>query len=93
MAKFAYNTAKNGSTGYMSFKLNCGYHLHIFFKENTNPRSQSKLKDKLSAELGDLMTVYQKNLYQAQKFYRQAHNKSVKPRRYTPNDKVWLNSK
>ena len=26
MAEFAYNNAKNASTGYTPFKLNCGYH-------------------------------------------------------------------
>ena len=34
-----------------------------------------------------------KNLYYAQKFQKQAHNKSVKPRSYDFSDKVWFNSK
>ena len=38
MAKFAYNNAKNASTGYTLFELNCGYHLCVSFKEDTNPR-------------------------------------------------------
>ena len=39
------------------------------------------------------MTVCQKNIYHAQELQKQAHDKGVKPRSYTPNDKVWLNSK
>ena len=37
MAKFAYNNAKNASTGYMPFELNCGYHPCVSFEQNTNP--------------------------------------------------------
>ena len=39
------------------------------------------------------MIVYQENLYHAQKLSKRAHNKGVKLRSYTPNEKVWLNSK
>ena len=39
------------------------------------------------------MIVCQENLYYAQEFWKQAHNKSVKPKSYTPGNKVWLNSK
>ena len=42
IAKFAYNNAKNSNIGYISFKLNRGYPLCIFLKENTNFSSQSK---------------------------------------------------
>ena len=93
MIKFAYNNAKNLSTGHMLFKLNCGYHLCVSFEKSTNTHSQSKSEDVLSAELQDLMTVCQKNFYHAQEFQKQAHNKGVKPRIYAPGDKVWLNSK
>ena len=34
------------------------------------------------------MTIYQKNLYHAQKLQKQAHNKGVKPRSYAPDDKI-----
>ena len=49
------------------------------YKEDVNPRSQSKLADKLLAELRDLMIVCQENLYHAQKLQKQAHDKRVKP--------------
>ena len=39
------------------------------------------------------MTIYYKNLFYAQKFWKQAQNKGVKSKNYTFNDKVWLNSK
>ena len=93
IAEFAYNNAKNTRTGYILFDLNCGYHPCVSFEKNTNPRSQLKLADELSAKLQDLMTVCRENLYHAQERQKQAHNRSVKPRSYTPNDKVWLNSK
>ena len=93
MAEFAYNNVKNTSIGHTSFKLNCGYHPCIFFEEDTNPRSRSKTAKKLSSKLRKLITVYRKNLHNAQELQKQAHDKSVKPRSYAPSDKVWLNSK
>ena len=93
MAGFAYNNAKNLSTGYTFFELNFGYHLCFLFKKDINPRFQSKSVDKLSAELCNLMTVCRENLYHAQKFPKRAHNRNVKPRSYAFDDKIWLNSK
>ena len=65
MAKFAYNNAKNLSNGHTAFELNCAYYPCIFFEENTNPCSQSKSADELSAKLQDLMSVCRKNFYHA----------------------------
>ena len=93
MAEFAYNNAKNASTGYTPFKLNCGYYLWVSYEEDIDPRSKSKLANKLSAELQELMTICQKNLHHAQELQKWAHNKGVKPKSYAPSDKVWLNSK
>ncbi len=39
IVEFAYNNAKNASTGYMPFKLNCGYHSRASYKEDNNPCS------------------------------------------------------
>ena len=58
MAEFAYNNAKNASTGHTLFELNCGYHLRVFFEENTDPHSKSKSADELSAELRELIIVF-----------------------------------
>ena len=93
MAEFAYNNAKNASTGHTPFELNCGYHSYVSFEENTNPRSRSKIADELLAKLQELMTVCQENLHHAQELQKLAHNKGVKPKSYAPGDKVWLNSK
>ena len=93
MAEFAYNNAKNLSTSHMPFELNYGYYPYVSFEENTNPRSQSKSADELSAELRDLMTVCRENLYHGQKLQNQAQNKGVKPKSYALCDKIWLNSK
>ena len=93
MAEFAYNNAKNASTGHTPFELNCGYHLCVSFEEDTDPRSRLKTADELLAELQKLMTVCQENLHYAQTLQKRAYDKGVKPKSYAPNDKVWLNSK
>ena len=93
IAKFAYNNAKNASTGYTSCKLNCGYYSRMLYKDHVDPRSISKAADELSAKLREMMIVCRKNLYYAQKFQKPAHNKGIKPRTYVPSNKVWLNSK
>ena len=93
MAEFAYNNAKNASTGHTSFELNCGYHPCVSYKKDLNPRSKSKIVEELSSKLQNLMAVCQQNLHYAQELQKQAHNKGVKPRSYAPGDKVWLSSK
>ncbi len=93
MVKFAYNNAKNTSTGHMPFKLNRGYYLWASYKEDVNPRFQSKLADKLVIELKKLMAICKENLQYAQELQKQYHDKHAKPRGYVPGNKVWLNSK
>ena len=88
MVEFAYNNAKNASTGHTPFELNCGYHPRVSYKEDVDSRSQSKSIDELSAELRELMIVYWENLHHAQKLPKRAHNKGVKPRSYAPGEKV-----
>ena len=65
MTKFAYNNAKNTSTGHTLFELNCEYHPCLSYEEDIDPRSKSKLADELLAKLWELMTVCRKNLYYA----------------------------
>ena len=93
IVKFAYNNAKNASTGHTPFKLNCGYHPCVSCKEDVDPRSKSKSADELSTDLRQLMTVYWENLHHAQELQKRAYDKGTKPRSYAPSDKVWLNSK
>ena len=93
MAEFAYNNAKNASTGHIPFELNCGYHLCVSYEENLDPCSKSKTAEELSSKLQNLMAVCQQNLHHAQELQKRAHNKGVKPRSYAPGDKVWLSSK
>ena len=93
MAEFVYNNAKNASTSYTPFELNCGYHPRVSYKEDVDPHSKSKLADNSANNLRELLTVYWENLQHAQNLQKQAYNKSTKPRSYDPNDKVWLNSK
>ena len=93
MAEFAYNNAMNASTSHTPFKLNCGYHSNVSFKENIDPCSWSKTANQLLTELRELMTICRENLHHAQMLQKRAHNNGVKPRSYIPGDKVWLNSK
>ncbi len=48
MAEFAYNNAKNASTGHTSFELNCGYHPKVSFEEDVDPHSKSCSANKLA---------------------------------------------
>ena len=57
ITEFAYNNAKNASTGFTPFELNCGYHPQISYEEDLDPRSKSKTAEELSSELRELMTV------------------------------------
>ena len=93
IAEFAYNNAKNASTSYTLFELNCSYYPRISYEEDINPCSKSKSADDLASNLRELMAVCRKNLQHVQDFQKQAHNKGTKPRNYAPGDKVWLNSK
>ena len=68
IAKFAYNNAKNTSTKYTSFELNCGYHPQVFFENNVNLYSRSCSTNKLAKELKELIDIYQQNLLHAQEF-------------------------
>ena len=93
MAKFAYNNAKNASTGHTPFELNCRCHLWVSYKKDIDPCFKSKSADKLSAELQELITVCRENLHHTEELQKQAYNKGIKPKSYAPVDKVWLNSK
>ena len=93
IAEFAYNNAKNASTGFTPFKLNCGYHPRVSYKEDLDPCSKSRSTEELFSELRELMIICQQNLHHAQKLQNRGHNKRVKPQSYTPGDKVWLSSK
>ena len=93
MAEFAYDNAKNTSTGYTPFELNCGFHPRVSYEEDVDPRSRSKTADQLATELQTLMSVCRENLQHAQELQKRYHDKHAKPKSYAPGDKVWLNSK
>ena len=88
MAKFAYTNAKNANTGHITFQLNYEYHPWVFYEEDINPCSKSKLADELSAELQELITIYWENLDHAQELQKQAHNKGLKPKSYAPDNEI-----
>ena len=58
MDEFAYNNIKNASTIYISWELYCGYHFCIFYKENIDFCSKSKLANNLTSKLREFMAVY-----------------------------------
>ena len=93
MIEFAYNNARYASMRYVSFELNCWYHLFVSYTEDVNSRFRSKAADELTKELKNLMAVCRENLQHAQELQKRAHNKGIKPRSYAPGEKVWLNSK
>ena len=93
MAEFAYNNAKNASIGFTLFELNCGYYPWVSYKEDLNPRLQSKTAEELSSKLRNLMAACQQSFHPAQELQKQVHDKGVKLRSYAPGDKVWLSSK
>ena len=92
MAEFAYNNAKNASTGHTPFELNCSYQPKVLFKKNIDPDLRSCFADKLAEELRELMEVCCQNLFHTQKLQKKAHNKGVKSCSYAL-EKVWLNGK
>ena len=63
MAEFTYNNTRNASTSHTLFELNYDYHPQVSYEEDINPRSQSKLADKLSAELRELIIICRENLH------------------------------
>ena len=93
IAEFAYNNAKNISTNYTPFELNCSFHLRVSYEKDVDLRSRSKTADQLATELQTLMSVCRENLQHAQELQKCYHDKHAKPKSYAPGDKVWLNSK
>ena len=93
IAEFAYNNAKNVSTGHTPFELNCGFHPQVSFEDDINLCSRSRSADELAKELRELMEICQQNLLHAQELQKKAHDKGVKPQSYAPGEKVWFNSK
>ena len=75
MAEFAYKNAKNSSTGYTLFELNCGYHPRVSYEQVVDLRSKSKTADELAGELRELTTVCKENLHHAQDLQIRAHDK------------------
>lgn len=88
IAKFLYNNAQNISIDHTPFEFNYDYHFYISFEEDINLRSKLKLVDKLIIELQNLIIIYQDNLFYAQKFQKQAHDKNIKLRNYFSSKKV-----
>ena len=51
MTEFAYNNAKNTSTGHIFLKLNCEYYPYVSYEEDLDPRLESKTTEELSFNL------------------------------------------
>lgn len=85
--EFAYNNAKNTSTGHTPFELNCGYHPHVFFEKDVDPRSKFSSANALAKELNDLITICQQDLRHAQELQKRGHDKDVKLRSYAQGER------
>ena len=57
MAEFTYNNAKNINTGYILFKLNCGYYSKLLFEKDVDFCLKSRFANKLAEELRELIEV------------------------------------
>ena len=88
MTKFIYNNAKKASTNHTFFELNCNYHLQIFFKNNVDLYSRSRLANELAKKLKELINICQQNLLHAQKLQKKANDKGVKPQNYALKEKI-----
>lgn len=66
IAEFAYNNNKNASTSHMSFKLNYGYHPHIFFEDEVKPYSRYRSANKPAKKLRELISICHQNLLHIQ---------------------------
>lgn len=62
MAKFAYKNAKNSSTKFTPFELNCGYHLCVSYEDELDPRLRSRAVAIEAKVLKELLTEYKNNL-------------------------------
>ena len=65
----------------------------FFFEDNVDPGSWSRSADELAKKWRELIDICQQNLLHAQELQKRAPNKGVKPRSYTPGEKIWLNNK
>ena len=68
---------KNINTSNISFELNCGYYLYIFFQENTNSCFWSKTVNKSLIELKKLNKIYQDNICCIHRLSNLAYNKNI----------------
>ena len=78
MVEFAYNNAKNTSTGHTLFKLNCGYHSKVSFEEDVDPCLRSRSANELAEELKKLIEVCCQNLLHIQELQKKAYDKGIK---------------
>ena len=51
IAKFIYNHAKNASSSFIFFELNCSYYQNTLYNKNINLNLKSKITNKLIAKL------------------------------------------
>ena len=59
IAEFAYNNAKNASTGHTSFELNYGFYPRVSFEDDVNLCSRSCPANELANELRELINICQ----------------------------------
>ncbi len=92
-AEFAYNNAKNSTTGMSPFEANLGYSPRMSWDEDIDPRSRSKAAVENAKHLFTLMGVCKDAILTAQQSQAEYADKHRKSRDYKVGDSVWLNTK
>ena len=67
MVEFAYNNIWQANTMMSPFETLLGYHPQMFYEDNYNPRSKSRVADKNAVALRDLIKKLKVNLMESQK--------------------------
>ena len=61
MAEIIYNNMKNASTSYTPFEFNSSFYFKVTYKKDVILCSWSKLTNKLTIKLRELIIIYRKN--------------------------------
>lgn len=93
VAEFAYNNARNSTTGISPFEANLGYSPRMSWDEDVDPKSRSRAAVDNAKHLATLMGVCKEAILAAQETQATYANRHRKSREYSVGDYVWLNTK
>ena len=93
MVEFAYNNSWQTSTMMSLFETLLIYHLQMFYEDNHDLRSKSRVADKNAVALRDLLKELKMNLTESQELQTFYYNKHLKERIYWSGKSVRLSGK